>query len=224
MSGFFDTWQPFINSAGLLIFGAFLTFIATKYWNTKSEIKKTAEDLESQARRRAEALETANEKLLARVADLERQHAIIGQAILPINALVQAALIKELTHFHEPRTDQLLEKLGPPSTLTEDEMIELETRLEIRETVVDAEISPRERGAARILPEIIRRVREEEADAANSLVTMRVVTISIGGQTANLVPVKIETPTNATGAQAAVAEAHAEEQASIDDKAEGDAK
>lgn len=209
-------WQPLINSAGLLMFGALLTFIATKYWYNRNEAKKLAETLESRAQKKAEALEAEKEKLLTRVADLERQHAIIGQAILPINALVQAALIKELTHFHEPETDALLEKLGPPSRLTDDELADLEERLIIRESVIDSQISASERDAARMLPMVIRRVKAEEADAATSLVTMRVVTISIGGQTANLTPVRIETPTVTTDAGEAVAEAHHEEQKAID--------
>ena len=51
----------------------------------------------------------------SRIVELERQVALVGQAIVPISAAFQAILIKELTHIHTPVLDRLLEKVGERS-------------------------------------------------------------------------------------------------------------
>lgn len=96
-----------------------------------------------------------------RLRTLESQLGAIGDRVLPITTAFQALLVQELTHFHEPRTDALLTKLGPPITLTDAEEAELLHRLRQREVDMGHLITPSERDAARILPLIMKRIRAE---------------------------------------------------------------
>ena len=135
---------------GAAVVGSLLTFLAAHYWFEKSERVK-----------KADRLEEANNLLLARVTELESGHALLRQAAMPINAVVQAMLIKELTHDHGPRLDALLEKIGPPCQLSEDEERELEKLLDDRANQFDERVSPSERDAARMLMMVVARARSE---------------------------------------------------------------
>jgi len=149
----------FINSVGLLLVGAALSFFAAWYWFHRSTNARAAE---------AAALE--NKALLARVAELERLNALVTQAVLPISAAFQAILIKELTHFHTPIMDALMVKLGPPLILTETEEQELVAALKKREHDMGDQISDAERDAARMLPMVMKRVKAEiDADMTTTL-------------------------------------------------------
>lgn len=88
---------------------------------------------------------------------------LMGQAALPIGVVLQRILVKELTHFHTPRIDALLAKLGPPFALTAKEEAELLAALDARQQDRGTEIPESEREAARILPAIINRVRRDLA-------------------------------------------------------------
>jgi hypothetical protein len=98
-----------------------------------------------------------------RIVELERQVALVGQAIVPISAAFQAILIKELTHIHTPVLDRLLEKVGPPSTLTTEDQINLEKELTLRANDMSTDIPDGERDAALMLPMVIRRAQRETA-------------------------------------------------------------
>jgi hypothetical protein len=97
----------------------------------------------------------------ARIVELERQVALLGLTVQPLSAAFQAILIKQLSHFHTPRIDLLLSKIGPPALLTPDEDIELAKELAQRAVDLAAEISDGEREAATILPYVVQRVRRE---------------------------------------------------------------
>ena len=96
------------------IFGAALVFVSTLYWvGRKASHAKAA------------AATKAAEAVALRVTSLEGKLALVDQAVVPISAAFQAILIKELTHYHTPEMDELLTKVGPPSTLTASEIDDL---------------------------------------------------------------------------------------------------
>lgn len=122
-------------------FGAFLAWIAALYW----------------LRRKARA------DMSERITSIEKQLALVGQAVLPISTAFQAILIKELTHFHAPELDELLTKIGPPSTMTPEEEARFAVLLKERTRDLGDQITDSERGAALILPTIIKRAKAEAA-------------------------------------------------------------
>jgi len=139
--------ESWFNSVAIAILGAFLSLIVGGllfYANTKQ--------------RTAAAIAEAHTKLIGRVVELEKNLALVNQAVVPISAAFQAILIKDLTHFHTPEMDNLLAKIGPPLTLTAQEAARLEVLLAARARDVDNLISEQERDAARMLPMVMRRV------------------------------------------------------------------
>ena len=126
----------------------------------------------------AQALASANLKLVDRVTDLERQLTSVTQQVVPISAAFQAILIKELTHFHTPEMDALMLKIGPPFTLTDGEAARLGVMLAERQRDMNDQISDSERDAAQMLPMVIKRVladRERTGLEAEPLVRILVV-------------------------------------------------
>ena len=99
--------------------------------------------------------------MLERLNVLEKQLALVGQAVVPISTAFQAILVKELTHFHTPELDALLAKIGPPSALTPDEFLALATGLEARSHDMNVLISDSERDAALMLPFVMKRAQHE---------------------------------------------------------------
>jgi hypothetical protein len=104
------------------------------------------------------ALAVAN----ARIVVLEKQSALLHSQVIPISAAFQAILIQELTHFHTPEMDELMRKLGPPITITEDEMARLVTLLEERERDLGEDVPQEERDAAHMLPMVMKRVHTDK--------------------------------------------------------------
>src|SRR6185369_12062042 len=100
--------QPILVPLFLVFVGSTVSFIASWYWFTKSTRIKLAEQLADARIKEADRLAAANEKLLARLTELEKQQSIMGQTILPISTAFQSILIKELTHLHTPVMDRLL--------------------------------------------------------------------------------------------------------------------
>jgi hypothetical protein len=118
---------------------------------------------------------------LARLEELERQVATIKQAVTPISVAMQDLLVRALTHFHTPRIDLLLTKLGPPVSLTVDEEVELAYALKQRAGDMGPAIPELERGAAMMLPYIVQRVRVEAAAPVDlSKTDVRVVAVPKG--------------------------------------------
>ena len=132
-----------------------LTFAASWFWFSKNKAEK-----------RAAELAESNEKVIQQLAEMQLKLARIDQVVVPINTMMQQLLVKELTHYHEPVTDRLLAKLGPPNTLTEAETKELAKRLDERTRDMGPLISESERGAATILPFIIQRSLAEQRKIA----------------------------------------------------------
>lgn len=107
--------------------------------------------------------EQADEKLIDRVIELESQLLLLRQQVVPISTAFQAILIKELTHIHEPVVDELLAKIGPPYILNPEEEEQLLSALADRVNSTSAMMTESERGAAAMLPMVIKRVRAELA-------------------------------------------------------------
>jgi hypothetical protein len=149
--------QPLINSVGLLILGAVLSFLAARYWHQKSQA----------------------EALLVRVTELERDRDAIKATVDPITTAFQSLLIRQLTHFHTPEMDALMVKIGPPNTLTSDEASRLAVLLEERAKNMAGSIPDSERRAAHILPDVMILAKlEQDAVAQDSV--LQVVAVPKG--------------------------------------------
>lgn len=130
--------------------GALLSFFASHYWFVKSERVKSAE-----------RIALANDRLVERIVELEEGQALLRQQALPVTAVMQAILIKELTHPHAIVLDKLLEKIGPPWVLTEKEEVLLNSELAARADEPDETVDDLERDAARMLMMVVRRAQAE---------------------------------------------------------------
>ena len=77
----FSFSQQTINSAGMAVFGAGLSFLAAWFWFSRNA-----------AVRRAEVLAVDHERVLLRVAELETKQRLADQATTPIITAFQALL------------------------------------------------------------------------------------------------------------------------------------
>jgi len=155
-----------LATLGTILFGAFLSFLVGLFWYRLNS-----------ARTAREKLQTEYVALMLRVDTLDKQLALVGHDVVPLSAAMQALLIKELTHFHTPKMDSLMAKLGPPSTLTDAEETELLLLLKEREIDMGDLISDSERDAAHILPAVIRRAKAEAIALAATQPTLQTVSI-----------------------------------------------
>lgn len=133
-----------------LILSAFFSFLVTLFFTRRTQAQL--------AQNHFLAEQTA---LIDRLIVLEKQLALVGQAVVPISTAFQAILIKELTHMHTPILDALMTKIGPPSTLSDDEFDELATALLERTMDMGDLISDSERDAAVMLPLVMKRAQRE---------------------------------------------------------------
>jgi hypothetical protein len=143
---------------GLILVGALVTFLVTYYWRVKTAAEKALAEIIS-----------GRQALKDRVTDLEFQLRSLKEAVVPISTLMQAALVKELTHLSTPEMDALLVKIGPPYALTHDEEQRLVVLLEERAGLVGSMLTESERNAAKMLPWIIQRVKAEAAMGVTEL-------------------------------------------------------
>lgn len=113
--------------------------------------------------RRATAILIAADRasVLQRLVDAETELAVLRQQVLPINAAFQEVLVKNLTHYHTPELDALMDKLDPYS-LSKEEFDRLILLLDERTRDMGPEINQEEREAAIMLPYVIRRVCAEQ--------------------------------------------------------------
>lgn len=151
VTSMYDLSLPFI----LVAFGAALAFLAARFWYAKGERVK-AFDVQVKL----------NESMKIRIDELEKQIGLVGQTVQPISTAFQAMLIKQLTHFHTPVLDKLLEGIGPPYTLDDEQEVQLVHELNKRMVDMGSEIDDSERDAARMLPLVMRRVKLESETAA----------------------------------------------------------
>jgi hypothetical protein len=142
--------ESWLNSIGLVVVGAVLSLAVAVYMFRRTAALEDAKDIAAE-----------HKALIARVAELEAKLTLVNQTVVPINMAMQALLIKELTHYHTPEMDRLMEKLGPPATLTESDELRLALLLEERTRDMGPLITPGERDAAAILPIIVKRARAE---------------------------------------------------------------
>src|SRR5664279_4485455 len=105
-----EGFGPLANSILLSFVGVALTFATAWFWFAKNE-----------AVEKARVIAVDHEAVKARLANAEAQLARIDQVVVPINTMMQAMLVRELTHEHKPEMDGLMQKLGPPNSLTEQE-------------------------------------------------------------------------------------------------------
>lgn len=122
------------------------------YWFNR----RTAQDATNKL---ADAASATNDRIL----DLERQLAAMQANVMPISAAFQAVLIKQLTHFHTPILDALLERAAD-GVLTDEQEQQLADELKLRASEVDATIDNSEREAAVMLPMVMKRVRAEQGN------------------------------------------------------------
>jgi hypothetical protein len=160
----------FTNSVLLLIISAILAFAAAWFWFSRNT-----------AIEKAKVLAVDHAAVLSRLSFAEAQLARIDQVVVPINTMMQAMLVRELTHYHTPEMDELMKKIGPPSLLSEEETKRLIVLLEERTKDMGPLISASERGAATILPVIMERAKAEQDQIgyAESTKTQLVSVVSI---------------------------------------------
>lgn len=139
-------YSVFVVPGIMMLLGSAVTFAFTR---RTEKIKDSGEKVK------------ADDELKKRVAELEGQLLVVKEKVVPISAAFQAILIKELTHFHMPVMDKLLEKLGPPNTLTEAEEKKLALLLQQRSVDLNGRISDLEQDAAVMLPMVVKRVHAE---------------------------------------------------------------
>jgi hypothetical protein len=160
MSGTEDT-HSLLNSVGLAVLGALLACAGT-LWLTH---------------RAAKAKEQA--RIHERLTDLETKLALVNQQVIPINAAFQAVLVHQLTHYHTPELDALLQKIGPPNTMTEVEKNRFGILLKERTTDIGSEITPSERDAATMLPMVMKRaIIEAETLTGAEDMKLKLVTVA----------------------------------------------
>ncbi len=163
----------FLNSIALIGVSVLLSgiagWIAAKYWFVQ------------ETRREHKKVDAADhDAMIKRITELEMKLAVLSTAVLPISTAFQSILIKELTHLHTPRTDELMTKVGPPSTLTDAEEAELAELLSERADDMSADIADSERDAAHILPAVMRRATAEALAMQSSKGVFKIVAISSG--------------------------------------------
>lgn len=145
----------FLNSVALLVIAGILTFAAALFWWQKN-----------QAVKEKEKLAVGHQSVVDELKEMQIAMAGIRAAVVPISAAYQAILIKELTHFHTPEMDELMEKIPSDSLTPEEEDRLFNVLLPQREKDMGPLISETERDAAHILPVIVKRARAEAAKVA----------------------------------------------------------
>jgi len=167
-----EGFGPLANSILLTVVGVILSFATAWFWFAKNA-----------AVEKARVIAIDHEAVKARLASAEAQLARIDQVVVPINTMMQAMLVRELTHQHTPEMDLLLKKLGPPSTLTANETRRLLVLLDERTRDMGPLITASERGAAAIMPVIMERAKAEQDLIAGAEGAKAVSVITVGVQT-----------------------------------------
>lgn len=165
-------WQPLL----LVILAASLSFAAATYIASRKREDDVATKSDI-AKELALNIATATTTAMQReIAELKRQIDVLNIPVQQLNTAFQAILVRQLTHFHTKELDDLMEKLGPPLTLTAAELKRMEVLLKARENDVDDQIDESEREAAHMLPMVIKRVAADLAkpEPASDLIVVAV--------------------------------------------------
>jgi hypothetical protein len=142
---------PLVVNIALMVLSASLAFLVQRYFAGRKETREDASKVAEE-----------HKLTVARIAELETKLALVNAAVVPISTAFQAILIKELTHLHTPELDGLMARVGPPTTLTIEEEERLGHLLLERTRDMGSAIPDSERGAAMILPEVMKRARAEQ--------------------------------------------------------------
>jgi hypothetical protein len=163
-----EGFGPLANSILLSVVGAVMSFAVAWFWFSRNA-----------AVEKARVIAIDHEAVKARLASAEAQLARIDQVVVPINTMMQAMLVRELTHPHTPEMDALMVKLGPPNTLTEQENARLLVLLDERSKDMGREAS--ERAAAAIMPVIMKRAQAEQdlIAGADGVKAVSVITVGV---------------------------------------------
>lgn len=157
--------QPLWNSIGVLLLGVAITY----FWRLMDKRVRDAYAEKAAIEKKAADIKKGHDELVEQVRALQVKVSVVEQVAAPLNALMQQALIKELTHLHTPEMDALLVKVGgldengvvQPNTLTNDEEERLAVMLKERATEANGRIDTYERDAAIMLPMVLKRVKRE---------------------------------------------------------------
>ena len=158
------------NSIGLAILTVVLGLLVTAFWKARDIRKNKADALQGTAIETNERIHDLEKQLASLTGivgplnknneELQRQVTMLTASLTPISAAFQAVLIKQLTHFHTPEMDALLEKLEPTNRLEPDESERLAKLLQLRATELNGRIDESEREAALMLPMVMNRVKQ----------------------------------------------------------------
>jgi hypothetical protein len=146
-----EATRSFINSAGLALSSATLTFLMAWLWWRKNE-----------AVSRAKEAAAAHKVVLDDISELKTNIRLIN---LSRSEAFQAQLIEKLTHHHTPVIDALMAKVGPPNVLTQKEDRALTDELIKRAS--DPAIDDEERLAAVLLPGVMVLVKMDQKEIEN---------------------------------------------------------
>ncbi len=174
---------PEFNTVALAFLTFALAFVSSLYFFNRNQVAG-----------KAKLLAEEHDRLLARVAVLEGQLLLVNATVLPIATAFQQVLVRQLTHLHEPEADLLLAKID---TLTYEEHQRLAVILQDRYEKPDPLISESEREAAKILPYVNKRAKEEARvlKEASDLNNYRLIAIAAVEPVVALppaVPVKVD--------------------------------
>jgi hypothetical protein len=143
----------FLNSLIGALISAVVGVFVTLLWRakTRAEVEKAAIA--------ADHLATVK-----RLTETETRLAVVTAQMVPLNAAMLQAIVKQMTHIHTPELDALMTRVGPhavPPPLTPDEEVLMYRLVAERRVAVDAEIDEDERDAAAIFPVILKRANAE---------------------------------------------------------------
>jgi len=155
--------ESFWNSVLLASFAGALSGLVAWILALRSSAVQKARDLQESTERTAAAIAKSHMELVSEVGALREKLQVVTAQVVPFNTAFQQILIAQLTHSHTPELDALMKKIGPPNTLTKEEEMRMHKLLHDRQHDLNGEISQEEREAALILPYVMRRAREEQA-------------------------------------------------------------
>lgn len=174
-----DHTESLLNSIGIAVFGATLSFMVAWFWYIKTRTESKAAAAIKTAEDKAAAIAVEHAAVVQRLTELETKERMSGQMMTPIITAFQSLLIKQLTHDEKPEMDALMVKVGPPDVLNDTERDRLMVMLQQRAEDMGLEISHSERDAAMILPIVMQMAAKEQANFKSIRATQDLKLITI---------------------------------------------